>query len=314
MPEHRLRGQTNLREQLFRAAAREIKHRFGLGIGRDWVADDRDIVLVFDVEQGPRGFLRQTAREFLVDEMNHLLLDRRRADRRARRRSLFLGHTFEQIMGQALGLEADADHRRARQLDGLWIGRVEHEHRRRIARPEALLPHLAQQIAHIHRHFTEVDIDRAWTQAFMADGAMVGDILELLPMLDRDAAPGLLLVQKGLDQQRSREDLVARRIEQIGARHMGGADRLAFAATQAILDAGRDRADVALLHDQRLMAHQPETRRVGIGQVGKSRLPAQQLALVEAPFRVDFFLVAGEPGQLFVGQVFELGNADAMFA
>ncbi len=52
----------------------------------------------------------------------------------------------------------------------------------------------------------------------------------------RDAAPRLLLVQERLDQQRGGEDLVARRVEQVGARHVRRAHRLALAAAQAVLD------------------------------------------------------------------------------
>ena len=149
--------------------------------------------------------------------------------------------------------------------------------------------------------------------------AVVGDVLELLPVADRDAAPGLLLVQEGLDQERRREDLVARAVEQVGARHVRRARRLALAAAQAVLDRGRDLADVALLHDQRLVAHQAEARRVGVGEVGLQRgavegRVAQQLALVEAPFGIDAPLVVGEVGELVVGQELELGDADAVLA
>ena len=157
-------------------------------------------------------------------------------------------------------------------------GRVEEEHRRLARRPEALLAHLAQQVAHVHRDVAEVDVDRARRQALVADGAVVGDVLELLPVADRDAAPRLLLVQERLDQQRRREDLVARAVEQVGARHVRRARRLALAAAQAVLDRVRDLADVALLHDQRLVAHQAEARRVGVGQVGLQHRAARTTA------------------------------------
>ena len=59
---------------------------------------------------------------------------------------------------------------------------------------------------------------------------------------------------------------------------------------QSLIAVG-DRADVGLLHDQRLVAHQAEARRVGVGQVGVRHAVglrvAQQLALVEAAFGVD---------------------------
>ena len=95
---------------------------------------------------------------------------------------------------------------------------------------------------------------------------------------------------------------------------MGGAHRLAFAAAQAILDAVGNRADVALLHDQRFMAHQAKRRRVGIAQVGAESWQVLQLALVEATFRIDPFLVASKSADLFIGQKFQLGDADAVLA
>ena len=86
-------------------------------------------------------------------------------------------------------------------------------------------------------------------------------------MLDRYAAARLLLIEKGFDQQRSRENFVARRIQQIGARHMRGANRFALAAAQAILDGIGNAADVGLLHDQRFMPEQAEARRIGAAQI-----------------------------------------------
>ena len=46
--------------------------------------------------------------------------------------------------------------------------------------------------------------------ALVAHGAVIGDIVHLVEVLQRDAAPGLLLVQEGLDHQAGAEDLVAR--------------------------------------------------------------------------------------------------------
>jgi hypothetical protein len=64
------------------------------------------------------------------------------------------------------------------------------------------------------------------------------------------------LVQEGFDQQRGGEDLVARAVEQVGARHMRRAHRLALAAAQAVLDRVGDAADRALLQDQAFVANQ----------------------------------------------------------
>ena len=136
----------------------------------------------------------------------------------------------------------------------------------------------------------------------MAHGTVIGDILEFFPVTDRHPAARLLFVQEGFDQGRGGQDLVAWRIQQIGARDVGGADRFALAAPQAVLDAGGNFADIALLHDQRLVAHQAERRRVGVAQVGVGAFQIEQLALVEAPFRIDADLVVAEFLDFFVLQ------------
>ena len=144
----------------------------------------------------------------------------------------------------------------------------------------------------------------------MTDRAVVSHILELFPMLETDAAPCLLLVEKRLNQQRRRQNFVARRVQQIGARHMRGANRLALATTQAVLDGVTDRADVALLHDERFMSHQTKARRPCISQVSAG----QQLARVEMAVGVNFLLVFLERTDLVRSQKLELGESDAMLA
>ena len=330
VPQHGLGRQPHLAEQPLRPAAWEIKHRFGFGRGGFRVANDRDVVLVFDVQQCAGGFLGQAAGHFFVDEVNHLLFDRRLAHGGGRRVSLLARHQLEHIVGQALGLEAHVHHRCAHDLDGLRVGRVQKQHGRRVAGAKRLLPHLAQQVAHVHRHLAEVDVDRARRQTLVAHGAVVGHVLKLFPVLDADAAPGLFFVQKRFDQQRRRQNLVARAVEQIGTRHVGGAHRLALAAAQAVLDRIGNRADVGLLHDERLMTHQAKTRRVGVGQIGKksllrhqiARQPAfylpglltisEQLAFVKTPFRVHLGFVVGKRLQFGVAQKLQLGDANAV--
>ena len=103
---------------------------------------------------------------------------------------------------------------------------------------------------------TGVRLENVTEQLAAADGAVVGDVGELVPVLDRHAAPGLLLVQERLDQQGGREDLVARGIEQVGAGDVGRAHRLALAAAQAVLDRLGDGADLRGLEDQALGADQ----------------------------------------------------------
>jgi hypothetical protein len=173
---------------------------------------------------------------------------------------------FRQPVGQALRPVAPVDHQLADQLDRRRILDRQESHRRRFRRHELLLALFAQQIAHPDRDIAEIDVDRAGRDALVADRAVIGDVVELVEMPQRDAAPGLFLVEEGLDQQRGGEDLVARRVEQVGARNVRRTDRLALAATQAVLDHRRDVADLRLLHDQRLGAEQRERGRVGVAR------------------------------------------------
>ena len=162
MPQHRLRGQAHLAEQALRAAAREIKHRFGIDRGGGWIADDRDVVFVFYVKQSAGGFLGQVAWHFLVHKMDDLRLDRCLAHAGRRGAGLTPGQHCKCVVGHPLQFHAHPDHQTASQLDGLRARGIEHEHRRRIPGAEAFLAHFAQQIAHIHRHFTKIDVHRAW--------------------------------------------------------------------------------------------------------------------------------------------------------
>src|SRR6185437_10918216 len=127
-------------------------------------------------------------------------------------------------------------------------------------------------------------------RALVAERAVLADIGELVPVPDADAAARLLFVEERLDEKRGRQDLVARAVEQIGARHVGGADRLALAAAQAILDGGGNRADIRLLHDERLVPERVEARRVGVREIAAR----QQFARVEAAIRIDRLLVRPE--------------------
>ena len=145
---------------------------------------------------------------------------------------------------------------------------------------------------------------------------MVGHILELLPMLDRHAAPCLFFIEKRLDQQGSRQNFVAWAVQQIGTGHMGRTHGFAFAAAQTILHAVGNGTYVRLLHDQRFMTHQTKTGCVGIGQIGGAgaadgRFP-EQFAAVEITVRVHTSLVLGKGGQFCVGEVIQLGNAYAV--
>lgn len=86
--EHRLRREPHLREQPLGAAAGEIEHRVGILVHLDRIANDRNDRRVLDVEERARRALRNARRHRLVDEVDHLRLDRRAAGRRRRARGL----------------------------------------------------------------------------------------------------------------------------------------------------------------------------------------------------------------------------------
>jgi hypothetical protein len=125
-----------------------------------------------------------------------------------------------QSVGQTLRSVAPVDHQLADQLDRRRILDRQKGHRRGFRRNELLLALFTQQIAHPDRNIAEIDVDRAGSEALVADRAVIGDVVELVEMPERDAAASLFLVEEGLDQQGSGQDLVARRIKQIGARYM----------------------------------------------------------------------------------------------
>src|SRR5579863_7897780 len=109
VPQHGLSRKPDLREQALRTAARKIEHRFGLAARFARITDDGYVVAVLDVEQRARGFLRQTARHTLVDEVDDLLLDRRAAFRCGRPLGLGLGERLEDAVRQPLPLVAPPD-------------------------------------------------------------------------------------------------------------------------------------------------------------------------------------------------------------
>ena len=83
---------------------------------------------------------------------------------------------------------------------------------------------------------------------------------------------------------------------------------LALTATQAIFNAIRNRANITLLHDDRLMSHQTKTWRIGHAEIGVRH----QLAFIEATFWINAIFVTAEIPQLCFGEVFQLSNTNAM--
>ena len=203
--EHRLRCQANLREETFRAAAGEVEDGVAIVVGvadLGRVADDRHHLVVLDVEQGARGAFGQAAGHRLVDEVDDLRLDRWRAERCR----WLLGLALNQAEGlgcfisQTLRRVAPLDHHLAHQLDRRRILHGQEGHRRGLGRNELLLALLAQEVAHGDRHVAEVDVNRAGGYALVTDRAVVGNVVELVEVHQRNAAPRLLLVEEGFDQ------------------------------------------------------------------------------------------------------------------
>ncbi len=234
------------------------------------------------------------------------------ADGRRRMARLALYHVqrFCGAERQALYFVAPADHDGAQQFHSARVGCVQKQHRRERAGIEFALALTAQEIAHRDRHVAEIDVHRARIHAFMADRAVIGDVAEFVEMPQRHAAPRLFLVEKRFDQQTGRENLVARVVEQVGARHVRRTHRLAFAAAQAVLDRGGDFSRCGLFQDQALGTDQTEARCVGVLQ----RRAGQQLALVEAALWIDLFLVGTEALDFFGIEKIELGDANAVLA
>ena len=91
-------------------------------------------------------------------------------------------------------------HQLPHEADRARIAQCQEGHRHRLARHELLLALFAQEIAHGDRDVAKVDVDRTGLETFVADRAVIGDVVEFVEMLERDAAPSLLFVQEGFDQ------------------------------------------------------------------------------------------------------------------
>jgi len=308
--EQRQRGQANLAEQPLGAAARKIEHRLGILAGTPRITQDRHRLAVLQFEHAAHVVLGKY-RQRSPYQVHHLLGDPGRPGGRCRPPGL--AHQSEaasEPMGVALCGVAEFQHPLAQCTDQQRLCGVE-ERQRQPGAEAAVAPTVRlENGAHTHGDVTEVDIDRARRLTLVADGAVVGDVVHLGEVAHRDTAPGLLLVEERLDDQAGGKDLVARRVEQVGARHVGGADRLAFAAAEAVLDRLVERPELARLENQRLLFDQAQRRRVG---VVKPRA-GQQFAAVEVAVRIDFFLVGGKCRGVFRVKVAVLGQADAVLA
>ena len=202
-----------------------------------------------------------------VDEVDHLLLDRRGAHRGWRLGRLLAAHLAQQIHRHALGLEAHVDHARTQQLDGVGVGGVQHGHGHLVAGAEALLAHLAQQVAHVHGHIAKVDLDRA-RRSTCGTPCSGRPRLQTLPVLDGHAAARLLFVQKARPAARwpgiLLRGLYSRLARGTWVEHTG----LHLPQRRQSFTESAMAPMSLLLHDERLVPHQPKAGRVGVGQIG----------------------------------------------
>jgi len=116
-------------------------------------------------------------------------------------------------MSEADAPEAPLGQKAVHEVNRGWPGGIQKRHRSRNRGAAALVAALLENLAHADGDVAEVDVDRAGRKAFVANGAVVGDIVHILEVAQSDASPGLLLVEKGLDDEPRGEDLVARRIQ-----------------------------------------------------------------------------------------------------
>ena len=196
VPQHGLGGQAYLAEQALGAAAGEVKHRFAVFRQRG-VADNRHSFVVFHAQEGAGGFNRHVARQRAVDEMHHLLFDRRGAHGGFGGGFLLFGaqtEFFAHLVAPVLQSEAGIDYAFVQQVDGARIFGIQKSHAGGHGGVEFALAAFAQIIADGHGNVAEIDIHRAGLHAAVAHGAMVAHIVELVEMAQRHAAAGLLFV------------------------------------------------------------------------------------------------------------------------
>ena len=231
--EHRLDGEAHVAEEAFGAAAREVEDGLGVG-GHVGTPKNRDRDLVLDAERGAHGLSGHAARKRRRDEMDHLVLEARTArgvgglftNARKVRGEVLLG----ELVAEALQREARANGARVERTHGDRVDGVDERAARERGGIEIPVARAVEEGLDGSGHFAEVDLDGAGLDAAVADRAVVGQIDELVEVLERKAAAGLRLIEEGFRHQPEREDLVARRVEHVGARDVRRADGLALAA------------------------------------------------------------------------------------
>ncbi len=155
-----------------------------------------------------------------------------------------------------------------------------------------------------------VDVDRAGLQALVADGAVVGHLLEVAEQLEGPGALALGVVEERLDEGADGQVLVARVEEHPAGRVEDAAIRLALPAAHAGGDAPGQLLELAVLEDAGLQLQEVERRRVDLFQ-GRQ---VGELARVHEAARVDHPPVGLELLAPLRVPVLQLGDADAVLA
>jgi len=115
--------------------------------------------------------------------------------------------------GEIEAAKAPARQAGAQQADGAGVAAIEEAQGGPGAGAETLLAPVDQDAAQAGRHIAKVDLDRTGILALVAEGAMVRQVVHRGEVAPGQAAAGLLLVEKGLDDEARAQDLVAGGIE-----------------------------------------------------------------------------------------------------
>ena len=118
-------------------------------------------------------------------------------------------HFTQSGIGRALCCKAPVDHHFASNINGCRITHVEKSHGCGGTNFSFALALLCQNTAHMNADIAKIDIDRTRCQASMADGAMIGHVIHLFKVSDRNSATRLLFIQKSFDDQTTGKYFIA---------------------------------------------------------------------------------------------------------
>ena len=186
-------------KQTLRSTTGKVKYRFAVLINHYRVTQYRDVRGIFDTKDGSHWFGRQVffGRQFAINKVYNLL-HRPNIARSCWRWRVALPEQLWNFskcgVGGALSGKAPVNHNFAGDINSCRVAHVEERHRRRCTYFSFTLTLLCQYAAHMYTDITKVDINRTRRQTAMTHGAMIGDIVHLLKVSDRDTAPGLFFV------------------------------------------------------------------------------------------------------------------------